>query len=265
MFFILSKTLGGVIFCPFNAVTILLLIGLVILFKSHAPGRTVIAIGIALLFICGVNSVPRHCIALLENRIPAARIPDEIDGIIVLSGMVNKQCSRNGLIELNSSADRIINGLILAKRYPDARLVISGGAGSLLQNESLKEADYLKRLSIDLGIREERIVIERESRNTYEHSQKLPALIEIEHTWILVTSAYHMPRALGCFRKAGFNVLPYPVDYQNRLDTYYAWSDFNTFFPSPANIQKITIALHEWAGLAAYRLLGYTDSFFPKG
>ena len=65
-----------------------------------------------------------------------------------------------------------------------------------------------------------------------------------------------MPRALGCFRKAGFNVLPYPVDYKNRLDRYYAWSDLGTFWPSTGNFQKIATALHEWVGLMVYRLVG---------
>ena len=94
---------------------------------------------------------------------------------------------------------------------------------------------------------------------------KLSKLLPKKNLWILVTSANHMPRALECFRKAGFNVLPYPVDYQNRMDKYSGWSDLSAFWPSTGNFQKITVALHEWVGLMGYRLLGYTDSLFPKG
>jgi len=263
MFFILSKIVGFMI-DPFNVVILLFLLGLALLFKKPVAGKIFICIGVVILFICGLNCVPRHCMSILENRIPLADIPDKVDGIIVLTGMVNRHSCRSGLVELNSSADRIINGIILAKKYPQAKLVITGGTGSLNQNDSLKEADYLKRLSIDLGIKEKRILIEPKSRNTHEHPEKLAKLLPMEGVWILVTSAYHMPRALGCFRKAGFHVLPYLVDYQNRLDEYYGWSNLTTYWPSTGNFKKITMALHEWIGLLVYRLLGYTDSLFPK-
>ena len=262
MFFIISKILGFMV-DPFNLVTLLLLFGLAFLLKKSVVGRKLICIGIVMLFICGSNCVPMYCISILENRIPASNIPDEIDGIIVLTGMVNMKSSRAKLVELSSSADRIINGIILAQKHPQAKLIITGGTGSLIQNESLKEADYLKRLSIALGVKEQRILIERESRNTHEHTEKLAKLIPKDGIWILVTSAYHMPRALGCFRESGFNVLPYPVDYQNKLDRY-TWLNLSTFWPSTGNFQKITKALHEWVGLVFYHLLGYTDSFFPK-
>lgn len=264
MFFIISKILGFMT-DPFNVVTLLFLLGLVLLLKKPVAGRKLICMALVILFMCGLNCVPRYCMSILENRIPLADIPDEIDGIIVLTGMVNRHSSHAGLVELRSSADRIINGVILAKKHPKAKLIITGGTGSLIQDErSLKEADYLKKLSIDLGVKEERILIERESRNTHKHTERLARLIPKKGIWILVTSAYHMPRALGCFRKSGFNVLPYPVDYQNRLDRYYAWSDVTTYWPSTGNFQKINLVLHEWIGLVAYRFAGYTDSFFPE-
>lgn len=262
MFFVVSKILGFMT-DPFNLVTLLFLVGSALLVKKSVAGKKLIYIGVVILFISGLNVVPRYCMSILENRIPLSDIPDEIDGIIVLTGMVNMKSSRSGLIELNSSADRIVNGVILAQKHPQAKLVITGGAGSLIQDKGLKEADYLKRLSMDMGVKQERILVERESRNTHEHTEKLAELISKEDVWILVTSAYHMPRAFGCFKKAGFYVLPYPVDYQNRLDRY-AWSNIGSFWPSTDNFQKINIALHEWVGLVAYRLVGYTESFFPK-
>ena len=263
MFFVISKILGFVT-DPFNLIILLFLLGLVLLLRNSGAGKIFIFIGILVLFVCGLNVVPRYFMSILENRIPTASIRDDVDGIIVLTGMVNMKSSRAGLIELNSSADRIINGVILAKKHPQAKLIITGGSGSLIQNKTLKEADYLKKMSIDLGVKEERILIECESRNTHEHPEKLAKLIHREGIWVLVTSAYHMPRALGCFRKAGFNVLPYPVDYQNILDRYYSWSDLTTYWPSAGNFKKMNMALHEWVGLVAYRLVGYTDSFFPE-
>jgi uncharacterized SAM-binding protein YcdF (DUF218 family) len=262
MFFIISKILGFML-DPFNLLTLLLLLGTAVLFKKSVKGKKIIYLGAALLLICGLDYVPRYSISILENRISSAKIPDEIDGIIVLAGMVDMKSSREGLVELTSSADRIINGVILANIYTKAKLIIAGGSGSLIQEEGLKEADYLKRLSIALGIKEQRIVVERESRNTYEHTEKLARLISKDGNWVLVTSASHMPRAFGCFRKAGFHVLPYPVDYQNRLNKY-AWSNKSIFWPATNNFEKLNSALHEWVGLISYRLSGYTDSFFPK-
>ncbi len=261
MLFVISKIVGFML-NPFNFVTLLFLLGTALLFKKSAKGRKIIYIGVAILFMCGLDYIPRYSISILENSIPSAKIPDEIDGIIVLAGMVDMKSSREGLVELTSSADRIINGVILARKYPRAQLIITGGTGSLIQGEDLREADYLKKLSVALGVKEERIVVERESRNTYEHTEKLAMLIPKDGIWILVTSASHMPRALGCFRKAGFNVLPYPVDYQNRLNKY-AWSTTSIFWPTTNNYEKISRAMHEWAGLISYGLAGYTN-YFPS-
>jgi hypothetical protein len=139
MLFALSKILGFMI-DPLNIIALLFLLGLILLlFKKYVVGTTWVFIGVALFFMCGLNVVPRYCISPLENRIPIATIPDGINGIIVLTGMVNTDCSRAGLIELSSSADRIINAVILAQKHPQATLVICGGTGSLMQNKIRKK------------------------------------------------------------------------------------------------------------------------------
>ena len=120
MFFVISKILEFMI-DPFNIVTLFFLLGLALLFKKSVAGKIFIFIGILMLFVCGLNYVPRCCMSILENRIPLADIPGEVDGIIVLTGMVNMHSSRAGLVELSSSADRIINGVILAQKHPESK------------------------------------------------------------------------------------------------------------------------------------------------
>jgi len=201
----------------------------------------------------------------LENRISAGTLPDQIYGIIVLAGMVDMKVSRKELIELTEQSDRIIEGVILAKKHPEAKLIITGGSGSLEQSENLREADYLQKLAIILGIAKDRILIERNSRNTHEHAVELANLLPNKDNahWVLITSAFHMPRAFACFRKAGIKVIPYPVDYKTKFGTQDALS-ISMLLPTLGNINRFNIALHEWLGLVVYRLLGYTDSVFPR-
>lgn len=96
-------------------------------------------------------------IRVLETRISAGTIPDKINGIIILAGMVDMESSRRGLIELTEQSDRIIEGVILARKHPEAKLFLTGGSGSLDQSEKLREADYLEKLAVSLGIDENRI------------------------------------------------------------------------------------------------------------
>ena len=264
MFFLLSKILWIVI-NPFNVILALLVLGWLLLFKKPAAGKRLIGMGLLIIFLAGSGFLPGIMMRSLENRIPAGTIPSKIDGVIVLAGMVNMEFSRKGLIELTEQADRIIEGIIMVQRYPGAKLIITGGSGYLKQGENLKEADYLKKLAISLGVNEERIFIERNSRNTHEHAVALAKILHAEEKgqWVLITSAFHMPRSLGCFKKEGLDVIPYPVDYKTTVDTSNNFS-IVSFVPTMGNLSSFNIALHEWLGLAAYRLMNYTNSVFPE-
>jgi uncharacterized SAM-binding protein YcdF (DUF218 family) len=264
MFFLLSKILWIVI-NPFNVILSLLILGWMLLFKKPAAGKRLIGMGLLIIFFAGSGFLPGIMMRSLENRIPAGTIPSRIDGVIVLAGMVNMESSRKGLIELTEQSDRIIEGIIMLQKYPEAKLIITGGSGSLKQGENLKEADYLKKLAISLGVNEERILIERNSRNTHEHALTLAKMLHTkeEGQWVLITSAFHMPRSFGCFKKEGLNVIPYPVDYKTKMDSFNNFS-LVSFLPTMRNLSSFNIALHEWLGLATYRLMNYTNSLFPK-
>jgi uncharacterized SAM-binding protein YcdF (DUF218 family) len=261
MFFWLSKVLWFIV-NPFNVILILLALGWLLLFKRQRAGRKLIGIGLIMIFLFGLSPLSSFMMSLLENRISAGKIPEKIDGIIVLAGMVDMGSSRGGLIELTDQADRIVQGIILSKKHPEARLIITGGSGYLKQNENLREADYLEKLAVLLGISKNRLLVERNSRNTHEHAVAMAKMLPDKNgQWVLITSAFHMPRSLGCFKREGISVIPYPVDYKTKLDNALS---LTSFLPTLGNIGSFNVAFHEWTGLVAYRLTGYIDSVFPE-
>ncbi len=262
MFFIMSKVFWFAI-TPFNIILLLLLVGCLLLFKKPKTGKKLIGTGLVLVFMFGLEFIPGFMMGSLENRIPAGDIPDKIDGIIVLAGAVDMEASRFELIELNEQADRIVVGIILSKKHPEATLIVTGGSGNLKQDQKFNEADYLKRLSLLLGIDKEKILIERNSRNTHEHAVEMAKLLPQNGHWVLITSAFHMPRSFGCFKNRGLNVIPYPVDYKTKSAIFSNLS-LTSFLPTLGNISVFSIALHEWLGLLIYRLTGFTDSILPK-
>ncbi|MFC2149314.1 YdcF family protein [Candidatus Auribacterota bacterium] len=227
-------------------------------------GNVLICIGFLVLFIAGTRPLPMYLAKLLEDRIPKGIINEKIEGIIVLTGSVYMKSSRPEQIELGDSAERIIEGILLAGKYPGAKLAIVGGSGSLIEGCNLREADFLKKLAVDFGVGEDRIITERDSRNTHEGAVELARTVPDSQSgrWVLVTTAYHMPRSYGCYMKSGINVVPYPVDYKTILDKYNIVS-FSAFIPKLSNLMLSQCVTHEWIGLIAYRLAGYTDSFLP--
>ena len=156
-------------------------------------------------------------IAPLENRFPAppADLPPPY-GIIVLGGAIDDDISRaRGQTTFDEGAERLTEAAILARRYPSARIVYTGGSNSLLGRPS-SEAEDARRLLVAMGVDPQRITLETRSRNTDENARFTAAIVhpEPDQTWLIVTSAYHMPRAMGLFRKAGFAAIAYPVDYR---------------------------------------------------
>src|SRR4029077_15074082 len=118
---------------------------------------------------------------------------------------------------LNESAERVTVVAELSRRYPGAKVLFSGGSAALIFHEGI-EADFALRLFESFGVARERILLEARSRNTIENAifSKEIAQPKAGERWLLVTSAFHMPRAIGVFRKAGFAVEAYPVDWRTR-------------------------------------------------
>ncbi len=231
------------------------------LLLSHRPlGRVLLRLGAALLAACLLLPLDAWAIRPLEDRFAAVTtMPDRVDGIIVLGGAIDDVTSRDrGTPILTSGANRLTTFVILARRYPNAKLVFTGGSGAIRQGVA-NEAEYTRILLDQLGLPASRVVFESASRTTLENALNTSALVHPQpgERWVLLTSASHMPRAVGVFRHAGWTVLPWPVGYQSR--------DRLSVVPQSlgARLAVLDWAVHEWIGLVAYRLRGATDALFP--
>jgi uncharacterized SAM-binding protein YcdF (DUF218 family) len=262
LFFFLSKTVG-IILVPTNLLIGLGLVGTLLLATRFASlGRRFVIAAIALFAVCGFSPLGNWVLYSLESRFPpwdeAKGAPD---GIVVLGGSIDPVLSAaHGGAVVKSSGDRIIATAALAHRYPNARIVFSGGSGNLIADDA-READFAASLFESLGISRQRLTMERQSRNTHENAEfsKAIAAPKSGERWLLVTSAFHMPRSVGLFRKAGFAVQPYPVDWR-----VGGKADLVSFQIFPAEgMAHIDAGVREWIGLVAYRITGKTRELFP--
>lgn len=242
----------------------LLLFGLALLLsfrKGRSWSRVLLFVGLLLLFVTGFTTFGYALITPLEARFVRPAEPAHIDGIVVLGGGMDGEVNsvRHGW-ELNESGDRMVEALRLALLHPEARVVIAAGPAVALSPQE-PEADAGRRFLTAFGIAPDRLLLDDKSRNTEENAQFAKALAAPApgQVWLLVTSAYHMPRAVGLFRKAGFEVIPWPADYlASGAEGLRLKPD-----QSPQNIVVSSTALREWTGLVGYWLTGKIDSPFP--
>lgn len=262
MFFPASKILGFFAI-PSNVLICIGVIGLLLLPTRFArAGRVLAFASLILLAILGLSPLGNALIIPLEERFPpwdASR--GAPDGIIVLGGAISPDVSAaREEVALNEAAERLTVAAELARRYPTARILFSGGSGALIYDEGA-EAAFALRLLEELGVARERIVLEDRSRNTVENARfsKTLAQPKAGERWLLLTSAHHLPRAIGVFRKAGFPVEAYPVDWRTR-----GTSDvLRPFATMGDGLRRSDTAVREWIGLAVYWLTGRSSELFP--
>jgi uncharacterized SAM-binding protein YcdF (DUF218 family) len=263
VFFLLSKTVG-IMLLPANFLIGAGLIGAILLATRRAAlGRRLLVISAVLLAIAGFSPLGKLMLYPLEQRFPpwdASR--GAPDGIIVLGGGIDPDLSAaHGRAAFIRAADRIVAAAALARKYPNARILYSGGNANLIGDDSAKEADYAVLALESLGIARERVTMERRSRNTQENAEFSKAIAKPSdgERWLLVTSAFHMPRSVGLFRKAGFAVEPYPVDW--RVGSTAKLVSFSPL--AVEGLERTDTAVREWIGLAAYWLTGKIDALLP--
>lgn len=262
MFFALSKVLWWFL-APTKIALAAALAGLLATATRFARlGRRLMAAGVIGLALLGLTPIGVLIMQPLEDRFPfPADAPPAPDAIIVLGGAMNEDMKNSrGPTSMTEAGARMTAGVELARRYPNARLVFTGGSAALTQNGE-SEAEGAERLWLALGVPKERMLFERRSRNTYENATMTRELAQPRpgERWLLVTSAWHMPRSIGIFRQQGFNVTAYPVDYH----TYAGLDGFTARYGAIERFQQFEWALREWIGLVAYRLTGKTDALFP--
>jgi uncharacterized SAM-binding protein YcdF (DUF218 family) len=262
MFFVLSKILGFFAL-PSNLLVTLGIAGLVLARTRFArAGHRLAAAALILLAIAGLSPFGRALIEPLEDRFPpwdATRGPPA--GIVVLGGAVDPGfVAARGAADINEAAERLAVVPALASRYPLARIIYSGGDAGLVFHGGT-EAHYAAALIESFGVAKSRLTLEERSRNTVENAVYSNALAAPKpgERWLLVTSAYHMPRAVGAFRKAGFDVDAYPVDYR----TGGAEDLLIPFDDAASGLRRTDIAAREWVGLLVYWITGRSSAFFP--
>ena len=263
--FLLGKLVG----LALRVETWLILLALVVV-VAQVRGRTRAAMRAAMgevALLVGLTLLPVGSLLLrpLEAAYPTdPPVAGNVAGIIVLGGAEDVDSSRHwGGVQLRGSGERLAAAAELARRHPEAWLLLAGGGGALRDvagpglSEAAIAAEFLRRQ----GVAEDRLILEARSRNTAENARLGLAQIEDRigaqigalggGVWLLVTSASHMPRAMRSFASAGWrDVVAYPVDF--RSTSFADGLGWNL----AGNLDLLNIALREWAGGLAYRLTG---------
>ncbi|MET1095888.1 MAG: YdcF family protein [SAR116 cluster bacterium] len=259
MFFVASKVLA-VLLQPLAHPYILLLAALVMrLMRKRRAMRIFIWLAVLLPLSYGVLPVSTWPLRGLENSYPVPVIDQPVDGIIVLGGHTGSgevSASRNQA-QQNGAADRLTKGLMLHRQHPGSLLVFSGFSGQL-KPKGWNEAEITRRLLVELGIEKRGITFELTSRNTWENAVNTleVAVPQPGSRWVLVTSASHMPRAMGAFEAAGWDgLIAYPADYQTTAEG-------NGLFDLPIGFKSVGISLHEYVGSFVYWLTGRSSRPF---
>lgn len=247
---------------PQTMAFLLLALGTALLFtRAWRRGRALITAVLALAVITIVLPVGRWSVQALEHRFPQPTLPARVDGIILLGGEIDQEPSlAYGQPIFVNGAGRLLAFADLARRYPEAKLVFTGGSGRLF-NQEQTEVDAMPLAFRAIGLDATRVIFEGRSHNTHENAVFTHDLVKPMpgQAWVMVTSALHMPRAVGCFRQAGFPIIPYPADYQ----TLPKGDRFDKPIGFDSGYSTLTAAVREFIGLIAYRAVGYTDSLLP--
>lgn len=258
---VLVSQLFWIVAAPGNFLVLLLVLGALRLVASgRCRGLGLVAVAAFGLLAITMLPVGDWLLLPLENRFAASReLPERIDGIVVLGGATDEVVSTaRDRVAFNAAGARMTDAVALARRYPSARIVLTGGNNHLA--DLAPEAEIMKSFFVAEGVDPARIVLESRSRTTYENAVLSHATVQPkpDEVWLLVTSASHMPRAIGCFRAVGWVVLPYPVDYHT-TGRFSLASELSL----SGQLVRVNAASKEWMGLLIYYILGRTDALFP--
>ncbi len=253
--FIASRLLAFAIE-PLFWVLVLLLASLLLVRRRPRAGRLLGWVTLLMLVTACWTSGSEVLLRTLESRYPP---PATIDmqrqvGVVLLGGALSDPAlwAAHHQVGLNDQAERMTEAVALLRQYPHLQLVFSGGVANIT-GTGATEAERARALFDALGVDPTRVLYEERSRNTYENALYSASLTGVDkrQSWLLLTSAFHMPRAMGVFTHEGWNVTPWPVDY--RTTPHDSWFDFSL----QSGPKLWSLALHEWLGIAAYRMAGW--------
>jgi uncharacterized SAM-binding protein YcdF (DUF218 family) len=261
LFFVLSK-LSWAVLSPSNFLILVFILGtLLVLFKSYKLAKWILIPNALLAGLVLAYPVGDGLIEPLESRFEQPQhLPQQIDGIIILGGGEDLKRSLSWQVaELGLGGDRYIAAKKLADIYPNAPVIFSGGSGSIQLQNTGSEGELARQLFDDMGLDLNRLVIESESRNTYENFRNMQPLLKPEGVYLLVTSAFHMPRSVGIAQKQNIKVITYPVDYRSN-SAELRQIDFDFF----DHLKALEPGWREWIGLTVYYWTGKTSDWLPK-
>jgi uncharacterized SAM-binding protein YcdF (DUF218 family) len=234
------------------------LMSLAVLVVRIRPGWAQILGGSAILMLAllGWEPLPDGLLRHLEGRYPPIAAQADLTsyaGVVVLGGGLEPAYAWSAPDQsaLGDAAERVTEVLPLLKRQPQLRVLFTGGEGELFAND-LTESERARRFFSAQGVPDESLILESASRTTFENavfSKMLPG-VDANQRWLLVTSAWHMPRAMAAFQRADWNVSAYPVDFRAGQST--PWTQYSM----DGGVKKWRIALHEMIGMWVYRLTG---------
>ncbi|MCX5515257.1 YdcF family protein [Kaistia algarum] len=261
MFFYLAK-LGWYFAQPSALLLVLLFVGLVAIgLGCVRSGGSLVLVSTAGLLIAGFLPLGPAMMLPLEDRFPRTDPKGPVAGIVVLGGAIDTRISESrGDYALADAAERMTEAVRLARLYPEAKIVFTGGSADVIPDGST-ESDPARAFLLAMGLPADRLIIEGRSRDTAENARFTKELVQPKpgETWLLVTSAWHMPRSIGCFRAVGWDVTAWPTDYRTSGPADL-WSPMSR--PS-SGLAMVDLAAKEWIGLVAYRIAGRTDALFP--
>lgn len=253
--FLASKLLAFAIE-PLFWVLALLLSGLLLRRRRPRTGNRLTWLALLALLLSAWTGIPEAVLRRLESRHPP---PAQIDfaryaGVVVLGGALSHSdlWTAHNQVALNEQAERVTEAVSLARQHPHLKLLYTGGIAKV-SGAGLTEARRAKLFFDALGVDPSRVLYEDGSRNTYENAllgATVPG-VDKRQPWLLLTSAFHMPRSMGVFARTGWNVTPWPVDYRTKPGQ--SWGVFSLHYGP----RLWALALHEWLGYWAYRLAGY--------
>ncbi|MXN64127.1 YdcF family protein [Stappia sp. GBMRC 2046] len=262
MFAIVSKA-AFFLLRPSNLLVVVLLAGLGFsLLRLRRVGRVLIVLSATGFLVGGFSPLANWLILPLEQRFAAPDpMPERVDGIVVLGGAIDTLASAaRPYPGIERPAERLMVVPRLANQYPTARILLSGGTGGRTEDQS--ESALARDILVELGVPASRITVEGRSLNTWQNAGNAIDVAKPQHgqTWLLITSAAHMPRAIGAFRQAGWvDIVAYPVDWETSgTDDRSRW-----FRSASMGLTRLDQAVREWLGLAAYALTGRSSAFFP--
>ncbi len=256
VFFIAAKLVGA--FLRLDTWILISLMGIVLalLRQRHRLALGISAATLVALLTLSIFPLGSLLLQSIEERYPANPSLSRVDGIIVLGGGEDLRASSYWRqIQFNEGGDRFAAGLSLARRFPKAKLLFAGGSGALrdLAGPTVSEASIAEQFFLDHGIRPDRLLLEGRSRNTAENARfslELAAPDDTQ-TWVLVTSAFHMPRAMRSFETAGWSdLVAWPVDYRT------SWFAGQIGWDLTRNMQILHIAIREHIGQLVYQVSG---------